>query len=68
MIATYWSRTRFLYDTNERVYKTEIDSQTQRTILRLPGVSMGGGDSQEVQDGHVRTAIFKTDNQQEAAI
>ena len=68
MIATYWSRTRFLYDTNEHAYKTEIDSQTQRTILWLPGISMGGVDSQEVWNGRICTAIFKTDNQQQPAI
>ena len=29
------------YDTNEFIYKTETDSQTQRTDLWLPGVGWG---------------------------
>ena len=31
------------YDTNELIYKTETDSQTQRTDLWLPGGKGGGG-------------------------
>ena len=32
------------YDTNELIYKTETDSQTQRTDVRLPrGKGRGGG-------------------------
>ena len=30
------------YDTNELIYKTERDSQTQRRDLWLPGVGLGG--------------------------
>ena len=30
-------------DTNELIYKTEIDSQTQKTNLWLPGARLGGG-------------------------
>ena len=50
-------------DTNELIYKTETDSQTQRTNLWVPQWTMGGRDSQGVWDQHVRTAIFKMDNQ-----
>ena len=32
-IAYMW---KLKYDTNELLYKTEIDSQTQKTNLRLP--------------------------------
>ena len=32
--------------------------------LWLPGVRVGGQDSQGVWDGHVHSAIFKMDNQQ----
>ena len=46
-------------DTNELVYKTETDSQTQRMNLQLPG-----RDSLGVGDCHVYTGIFKIENQQ----
>ena len=46
-------------DTNELTYKTERDSQTQKTMLWL----LGGRDSQGVWEGHAHTAIFKMDNQ-----
>ena len=32
-----------IYDTNEFTYKTEIDSQTQKTNLWLPKGKVGGG-------------------------
>ena len=36
------------YDTNELIYKTETDSQIQKTNLRLPkGKGGGGGINQE---------------------
>ena len=31
------------YDTNELIYKTEIDSQTEKTDLRLANRKGGGG-------------------------
>ena len=34
-------------DTNELIYKTEIDSQTQKTNLWLPKGNMWGGINQE---------------------
>ena len=43
-------------------YQTERDSE--RMNLWLPGVRVGGQDSQGVWDGHVHSAIFKMDNQQ----
>ena len=36
-------------DTNELIYKTEIDSQTQKTNLWLPK-GMGGGDKLRTWD------------------
>ena len=33
------------YDTNELIYKTETDSQTQSTDLRLPSGWRGGGET-----------------------
>ena len=45
-------------DTNELTYKTERDSHTQKTNLRLPG----GRNSQGVWEGHVHPAIFKMGN------
>ena len=47
-------------DTDELTYKTETDSQTQKTNLQLPR----GRDRQGVWDGHGHTAIFKMGNQQ----
>ena len=32
-----------IYDTNELIYKTEIDSQTEKTDLWLPKRKGGGG-------------------------
>ena len=49
-------------DTNELTYKTERDSQIQRTILRLLWEDRER-DSQVVWDGRVHTAIIKMDNQ-----
>ena len=38
-------------DTSELIYKTEIDSQTQKTNLQLPkGIDGGAGDKLGVQD------------------
>ena len=37
------------YNTNELIYKTEIDSQTQKTNLRLPKGKCGGGINQEFE-------------------
>ena len=48
------------YDTNELIYKTEIDSQTQRMNLCLPGEGQGEGIVREFGIVHVHTAIFKT--------
>ena len=35
------------YDTKELIYKTETDSQTQRTDLWLPKRKVGGGINEE---------------------
>ena len=42
--------------TNELIYKTEPDSQTQRLNLWSPGEKQG--DSQGVWDQYVHTVIF----------
>ena len=47
-------------DTNELTFKTERDSQTQTTNLRL----LGGRNSEGVWEDHVHTAVFKMDNQE----
>ena len=46
---------------NEQInlYTKQRDSRTQKINLWLPG----GRDSQGIWDGHVHTAICKTDNQ-----
>ena len=41
-IAYMWSQKK--RDTNEFIYKTEIDSQTQKTNLWLPKGKCGGRD------------------------
>ena len=52
-------------DTDELIYKTETDSQTQRMNLMVAGVKdRGRRDSQGIWDQEVHTAIFKMDNQQ----
>ena len=52
--------------TNKLIYKT--DSQIQRMNFWFPGGRMAQRDSQGVWDGHVHTAIFKMDNQQEPTV
>ena len=50
-------------NTNELIYKTDTDSQTQRMNLWSSGWKDGGKGSQGVFNQHVHTAIFKMDNQ-----
>ena len=51
------------YDTNELIYKTETDSQTQKTKLWLPkGKGGWGGDKLEVWDQQIQATIYKIDN------
>ena len=47
------------YNTNELIYKTETDSQTQKTNLWLPG-ERGEG----VWDYNIQTTAYKIDKQQ----
>ena len=51
-------------EANELTYKTETDSQTQRTKLWLCRGRIVGRDNQGVWDGHAHAAILKMDNQQ----
>ena len=51
------------YDTNELIFKKEIDSQTEKTNLQLPKRE-GGGDKLGVWDWQKHTTICKIDNQQ----
>ena len=53
------------YNTNKLNYKTETDSQTQKTNLWLPE---SGGDKLGVWDSHIRTNIDGVDNQQSTAL
>ena len=56
-------------DTNELIYKTEIDSQTQRTNLRLPkGKQRHKRDKLGVWDQQIQTTIYKIDKQQGPSI
>ena len=49
-------------DTNELIYKTEIDSQTEKINLWLP--KWGERDKLGVWDLNIHTTIYKMDNQQ----
>ena len=54
-------------DTNELIYKTETDSQTQKTNLLLPkGIvgGRGGRDKLGVWDERIHTTIYEIGNQQ----
>ena len=51
-------------DTNELIYKIEIDSQSYRMNLWLLRGGEGRRDRWEVWDWHVHTTIFKRDTQQ----
>ena len=46
MVITYMQNLK--NDTNELIYKTEKDSQTQKTNLWLPRGRLGGGINQEI--------------------
>ena len=50
------------YDTNEWIYKTETESETQKTILGLPkGTVGGGGINQELGTSRYNYYIYKVD-------
>ena len=50
-------------DTNEPIYKTEIDPQTENKLMVTKG-DMWGRDKWRVWDSHIHTTIYKTDKQQ----
>ena len=50
--------------TNELIYKTEIDPQTQKTNLWLPKGKGGGRDKLGVWDEQIHTTLYKVDKQQ----
>ena len=52
------------YDTNELIYKTETDSQIQKTNLWLPKGEGEGRDKLGVWDQQIQTTIYKIDKQQ----
>ena len=53
------------YDTNELIYETETDSQTQRTDLWLPRwKEEWGRDGLGVWDQQIQTIIYRMDKQQ----
>ena len=54
------------YNTNELIYKTETDSQAQKTNLWLPKEK--GRDKLGVWDEQIQTTIYKTDKQQGLAV
>ena len=48
--------------TDEPIYKTEIESQMQKTNLWLPGGKGGRRDKLGDWDRHIHTTIYKIDN------
>ena len=53
------------YDTNELIYETETDPQTQTTGLWLPKGKEGeGGNKLGVWDQQIQTTIYKINKQQ----
>ena len=50
--------------TNESIYKTETDSQTQRTNMVTTGKGKWGRDKLGVGDKHIQTAMHKIDKKQ----
>ena len=50
-------------DTNELIYRTETDSQTQKTNLWLPK-GKGGRDKLGVWGQQIHTTVYKIDKQQ----
>ena len=52
------------YDTNEAIYKTETDSQTQRTDLWLPKRVTWEGMDWEFGGQQMQTIIYRMDKQQ----
>ena len=51
-------------DTNELIYKTELDSQTQKRNLWLPQGKGGGRDKLGIQDEQKHSIMHKIDKQQ----
>ena len=51
------------YDTNELIYKTETDSQTQKKNLWLPKGKGWERNKLGVLDQQIQTTIYKTDKQ-----
>ena len=60
MMSPMWT---LKYDTNELIYKTETDSQTQRTDLWLPG-GRGGEVELGVWDQQMQTNTYRMHKQQ----
>ena len=50
-------------NTNEFIYKTEINSQSENKLMATKE-KMQGRDKLGAWDENIHTAIFKTDNQQ----
>ena len=56
------------YDTNELIYETETDAQTQRTDLWLPGGRGVGREGLGVWYQQVQTITYRMDEQRDPTI
>ena len=52
-----------IYDTGEVIYKTETDSQTQKTNLWLPKGIVAGEDKLGIWDQQMQITTYKIDKQ-----
>ena len=57
----------YMWNPNELIHKTEIDSHTQETHLWLPNGDRGEI-NQEIGDQQIQTTIYKTDNKRSYCI
>jgi len=55
-------------DIRELIYKTETDTQTLKTNLRLPKGKEGGRDGLRVWDWHMHSIVYGMDSQRGPAV
>ena len=63
----WWTRVSSEYnDTNELIYKTDIDSQAEKANTLVPKGKGGGSEGDELGSFElfIHTTVYKVDNQQ----